>query len=223
MSNLFGCGIVNDKRAMSSDVSSVQVAGDVDVWISCAAGAGLSVFAFSQASADSVITRVEGGVLSISVAEGSAGVAAKVYVSLGGLERLEVLGNGDVHVLGFGLGGTCRRLVVHAGGLGTVRLDGRVDVLELVGRGGGQVNAHRLVSRSVIASWCSEGAGVLSCYATARVDLDVFGGGDVYVFGMPVERDVCTNGAGCVCFIPREGVNAAEDAFSEPWAGMPWG
>ncbi len=79
-------------------------------------------------------------------------------------------------------------------GSGSVALLGAAPIFDLASTGSGDVYTRELVCEDVDAS--NTGSGLLEVHAAVSLSADLFGSGDVHVWGDPDERDVSVSGSG---------------------------
>lgn len=115
-----------------------------------------------------------------------------VHITMAALEEFTLHGAGDVDVSG--LDG--KSLIFYLRGAGDVKLDGKVKDLEIFLTGAGNCDARKLKAEDVAI--VLSGVGDCEAYASASIDVQITGVGNVTYWGSPEEKSINVAGMGNV-------------------------
>lgn len=162
-----------------------------------------------------VVSKVEGGVLIVSFAEGKR-PSGDIQISCQNLERLDISGSGEIETEGMlnaknftinksGSGELDLKLnsnviVANLSGSGEVELEGAAKNLTVNKSGSGTFKSYQLMSNKVKAN--VSGAGTVKVYASDTLIANASGIGDILYVGKPKTVEVNISGAGTVREVP---------------------
>jgi hypothetical protein len=212
-STIDGSGdLVTETREVDS-FRRIKSSGGLDIYVTIGDAQSVTL-TIDDNLADLVRTRVRGQTLKVDTDGRSidAHRRSRLEITVPELEEVTVTGSGDAEVRGgrsdlleISITGSgdielldldYEELIVQISGSGDVRADGQAEYLDIGISGSGDVDARDL--EAVDARVKISGSGDVKVFAHQRLDVRVFGSGDVVYYGNPEEVDQYASGSGSI-------------------------
>ena len=170
----------------------IETSGSFDIEVLVGSDQSVTI-EFDDNLIDNVITEVRSKTLTISSERSFRSRGdCRITITVPELRSIESRGSGDITVSR--LKGT--EFKFSLSGSGDLKVEGTVDLFDMVIRGSGDVDARRLRAKETIVT--IKGSGDARVFASESIDASVYGSGDIVYYGNPEHSSKEIRGSGSI-------------------------